>query len=323
MKQKSTISSASGNIFPQQSSKNTGRTGYFTATSPTLLPTPNALDYINPRSLEALRRAKKKGGCRNMKDLISHPQEYGVDLLPTPTARDIRVVSPNQKPRDDLTCAVELGATKTKRSLYSQAASPASHSAMQDEEKARQMTATSGQTCFESYKTSSQTGSSLKMCVGLLLGTKGWYSSRCALTWKAKATKSNRLLFQLVPSTLRTAGTGSGLLPTVQTQGLKVCKNGKSIPMTLPTPVASDYEGGVCKDARIENGRWLRTNAKGQKFGVKVRDAVGATGAKTGEKLRLQPAMPEWMMGFPEKWTEFPIVSPSGGTNQSKPTATQ
>ena len=297
MKQKLTTSSANGQNSHQQSSKSTGRTGYSMATSPTLLPTPNALDYINSRSLEALRRAKEKGGCHNMKDLISHPQEYGV-VLP-PTARD------------------------TKRSLFSQAASPASRSATQDEEKARQMTATSGQTCFESYRTSSQTGSSLKTCVGLLLGTTVWYSSRCALTWKAKATKSNRLLFQLVPSTPRTAETESGLLPTVQTQGLNVCKNGKSIPITLPTPVASDYEGGVCKDARIENGRWLRTNAKGQKFGVKVRDAVGATGAKTGEKLRLQPAMPEWMMGFPEKWTEFPIASPNGETNQLKPTATQ
>lgn len=244
-------------------------------------------------------------------------------LLPTPTARDTRVVSLRQKPRDDLTCAVELGATKTKRSLFSQEASPASHSAMQDEEKARQMTATSGRTCFKSYKMSSQTGSSLKMCVGLLLGTKEWYSSRCALTWKAKVTKSNRLLFQLAPSTPRTGETGSGLLPTVQTQGLKVCKNRKSVPMILPTPVASDYEGGVCGDAKIENGRWMRTNAKGQRFGVKIRDAVGATGIKTGEKLRLQPAMPEWMMGFPERWTEFPTALPSGGTNQSKPTATQ
>nr|DAK14930.1 MAG TPA: DNA methylase [Caudoviricetes sp.] len=26
--------------------------------------------------------------------------------------------------------------------------------------------------------------------------------------------------------------------------------------------------------------------------------------------------------GFPEKWTEFPIASPSGGTNQSKPMVT-
>lgn len=135
-------------------------------------------------------------------------------LLPTPTARDIRVVSPNQKPRDDLTCVVELGATKTKRSLFSQEVSPASRSAKLDEEKARQMTVTSGRTCFESYRTSNQTGSSLKMCVASLLGTTAWYSSRCALTWKAKVTKSNRLLFQLAPSTPRTGETESGLLLT-------------------------------------------------------------------------------------------------------------
>ena len=220
-----------------------------------------------------------------MKDLISHPQEYGVVLLPT--AKD------------------------TKRSLFSLADSPASHSVTQGEEKARQMTAISSQTCFESYKTSSQTGSSLKMCVGLLLGTTAWYSSRCALTWKAKVTKSSRLLFQLAPSTPRTAETGSGLLPTVQTQGLKVCKNGKSIPMMLPTPDASDGKRGP---AKIYNPR-----AKSQSG----RTVTTLVGSGTGEKLRLQPAMPEWMMGFPEKWTEFPIVSPSGGTNQSKPTATQ
>lgn len=283
MKQKLTASSASGNTSHQRFSKSTGRTGHFTATSPTLLPTPNALDYINPRSLEALRRAKQKGGCRNMKDLVSHPQEYGV----------------------------ELGATKTKRSLFLQEASPASHSATQDEEKARQMTATSSQTCFESYKTSSQTGSSLKTCVGLLLGTTAWYSSRCALTWKAKVTKSNRLLFQLAPSTPRTGETGSGLLPTVQTQGLKVCKNGKSIPMMLPTPDASDGKRGP---AKIYNPR-----AKSQSG----RTVTTLVGSGTGEKLRLQPAMPEWMMGFPEKWTEFPTASPNGETNQSKPTATQ
>ena len=275
MKQKLTTSSANGQNSHQQSSKSTGRTGYSMATSPTSLPTPNALDYIKPRSLEALRRAKKKGGCCNMKDLISHPHEY------------------------------------MKHSLYLQEDSPASHSVRPDEEKARQMTATSGQICFESYKTSSQTGSSLKTCVGLLLGTTAWYSSRCALTWKAKATKSNRLLFQLVPSTPRTAETESGLLPTVQTQGLKVCKNGKSIPMILPTPDASDGSRGP---AKIYNPR-----AKSQSG----RTVTTLVGRGTGEKLRLQPAMPEWMMGFPEKWTEFPIASPNGETNQLKPTATQ
>lgn len=245
MKQKLTISSANGQNSPPQCLKNTGRTGYSMATSPT--------------------------------------------LLPTPTARDTRAVSPNQKPRDDLTCAVELGATKTKRSLFSQEASPASHSAKLDEEKARQMTVTSGQTCFELYRTSSQTGSSLKMCVASLLGTTAWYSSRCALTWKAKVTKSNRLLFQLVPSTPRTAGIGSGL---------------------LPTPDASDGSRGP---AKIYNPR-----AKSQSG----RTVTTLVGSGTGEKLRLQPAMPGWMMGFPERWTEFPIVLQNGETSQSKPTAT-
>ena len=42
----------------------------------------------------------------------------------------------------------------------------------------------------------------------------GWYSSKCSLTWKPLVTKSKRILFQLAPSTPRTAGTGSGLLRT-------------------------------------------------------------------------------------------------------------
>ena len=77
--------------------------------------------------------------------------------------------------------------------------------------------------------------------------------------------KSRRLLFQLVPSTPRTGGIGSGLLPTVTTQeneypeaelsgtGRRVTKNGNThsrnladtIPQLLKTPSASDGEGGI------------------------------------------------------------------------------
>jgi hypothetical protein len=39
-----------------------------------------------------------------------------------------------------------------------------------------------------------------------------WYSSRCALTWKLKGTKFNRLLFQLQPKTHRTEEIDVGLL---------------------------------------------------------------------------------------------------------------
>jgi hypothetical protein len=43
---------------------------------------------------------------------------------------------------------------------------------------------------------------------------EGWYSMRCKLSWKLKATKCSRFYFQLVPSMLPIEETGYGLLPT-------------------------------------------------------------------------------------------------------------
>ena len=61
-------------------------------------------------------------------------------------------------------------------------------------------------------------------------------------TLSEKDMKSNRLLFQLVPQERPIEETGYGLLPTVQTQGLKRCnKKGRTefLPLhLLPTPTA-------------------------------------------------------------------------------------
>jgi hypothetical protein len=44
-----------------------------------------------------------------------------------------------------------------------------------------------------------------------------------------------------------------------------------------PTPTASDTEGGVAKDVEETNGSFSRRNAKGERWGVKLRDAVAHT----------------------------------------------
>ena len=89
-------------------------------------------------------------------------------------------------------------------------------------------------------------------------------STKSVQTSKPKDIPSNRLLFQLVPSEHRTEETEFGLLPTVQTQGLKQCnKKGKTefVPLDLlPTPNAMDI---AHKDMEI-NERGRRNPKKGK-----------------------------------------------------------
>ena len=42
----------------------------------------------------------------------------------------------------------------------------------------------------------------------------------------------------------------------------------------LPTPTASDVEGGVAKDVQFQNGSFFRENKQGVRWGVNLRDAV-------------------------------------------------
>lgn len=176
----------------------------------------------------------------------------------------------------------------TARSMFSQEDSPANLSPSLAEERERTITATSGHRCFERYGRYTPLGSLVKM----LLASRRWWSPAKSLRWdaqtifskrityierkadspstksvqtsKPKDIPSNRLLFQLVPSEHRTEETESGLLPTVQTQGLKQCnKKGKTefVPLDLlPTPNAMDI---AHKDMEI-NERGRRNPKKGK-----------------------------------------------------------
>jgi hypothetical protein len=181
---------------------------------------------------------------------------------------------------------------------------PASHSVQLGSDEARKMTAISGQKCFELYEKQLPAGSLVKTLAASLLGTEAWSSMKCSLTWKPRATKSGRLLFQLSPSTLRTVEIESGLLhtPAAQEPGVRVerliTKKGEpakvgqraydkktgrlaqvglsqQIGMSLlPTPRVSEAEGSPVKNTEFNNGSFSRVNRKGVRFGVKVKDVL-------------------------------------------------
>lgn len=132
-------------------------------------------------------------------------------------------------------------------STCSQVVSPASRSVSQASARARRTTATSGRKCCELFGLFDPAGSLAKTFTELLIGWKEWSSTRCVLTWRRQDTKCSRLLYRLAVSALPTDGTDAGLLPTVQTQGLKQCEKGKTVFMPLkllPTPTAIDAGSG-------------------------------------------------------------------------------
>lgn len=257
-------------------------------------------------------------------------------------------------------------------SMYSAEVSHANLSALQVNEREQMTTVTSGRKCYEQFGKSDRLGLSVKM----LVESSRWYSPARRLNWVArplfseKITKmrrytndtlskqyvqtlsvrdipSSRYLFQLVPSVRHTEEIGFGLLPTVQTQGLKVCnKQGKTVFMPLdllPTPVASDGQGGAAK----VTGKKIR-RASGQVYSAKLRDLsvsnllptprankvnginlnnpqiaqrnkgnleesvakiIQAIPYEDGKTSQLNPLFVAEMMGFPPDWTELPFLS--------------
>ena len=228
-------------------------------------------------------------------------------------------------------------------STSSRGDSPASRSRLPANEEARKTTATSGRRCSEQYGRFVPNGSWARMFTDSLIGRTDWFSTRCALTWKMQATRSGRLYFRLLLSALPTAGTGCGLLPTVQTQGLKRCENGRTVffPVTmLPTPTAIDAGSGRMNRSPSPNASERPTLAMAAKIGLlptpTVNDATNASlpaslstrksgiakvamqsgEYRAGAGFRLNPRYVAEMMGFPPNWTESPFRHGSGNLSK-------
>lgn len=262
------------------------------------------------------------------------------------------------------------------RLTYSQEGFLASHFQRRESEGERKMTVTSGRKCFGQYGRYDPLGS----LVRTLLESYRWYNPAVRLRWKVKPLclkrmtrkrysskntlsrpsaeilsvrdiPSSRFLFQLAVSERHTRGTGYGsLLPTVQTQGLKVCdKNGKTRFMDvslLPTPTARSYKNG----SKITDGRSRRTMelndlaVSGLLPTPTMRDyqpSVSPTGLvrkngkrrddalcnipvmigqhcqqNDGKTSQLNPLFVEEMMGYPLMWTTLPFLSQNGDKSQ-------
>ena len=229
--------------------------------------------------------------------------------------------------------------------IFSPGVFPANHSHSQESERGKMMNATCGAKCYEQYKRLNPHGSSQKMSLVLSTLTADWYSSRCALIWKMKGTKFNRLLFQLHPKTHRTEGIDAGLLPTPisMNDGIYVDKkqvSGENIRHTkqlptmaamgmLPTPNTRDWKDNIGNGKDAPSIGITRGYSLGQKINSMLptprvfayKDSAtdrgkGNLGEVTGAGSQLNPRFVAEMMGFPPNWTELPFLS--GETSQSK-----
>ncbi len=104
---------------------------------------------------------------------------------------------------------------------------------------------------------------------------------------------------------LGTTETEYGFLPTRTQSRQKTrtqTKQTKDTSVKYPTPTASDIEGGTAPDVQMKNGHFYRENKKGERWGVKLRDAVSIKRKPGG---RLNPEFVEFLMGYPMGWTEI------------------
>ena len=143
--------------------------------------------------------------------------------------------------------------------ILSAEASHANHLAQQESGEGHPTIDIYGRKCSALFDKLAPRMSWRRTFVASLVGMTGWYSTRCALTWKVKATKSFRSYFLLQASTRRTAETESGLLltPTTREEPVDLDKfkarmekypNGTTMPnlatqvqQMLPTPRAVEF----------------------------------------------------------------------------------
>jgi len=216
---------------------------------------------------------------------------------------------------------MDLFQTQTPETQSSPQAIPVNHLAGQAKGLVRKTHATSIRTSLELLHKKDQLGSFSKMFMGIF----PLDSMRYSMIWRARSTPQGRLYFQAVRLSERhIEDNESGLWATPNTMDYlphrseesmrKMAeghRKGRSRPINLreqvsekamalwPTPVVTDYKGARKPETIKKTGRNPMTNS--------LRDAVEHENPTGSGQLSgsLNPQWVEWLMGYPEGWTEL------------------
>ena len=181
----------------------------------------------------------------------------------------------------------------------------------QEIEKAMQMTELSGTRCLESFAKLNLGSLWQKTFLVSLVSKGAWYSNKCVLTWKIKATPYKRLLFQLAPKMRPISETEFGLLPTIiagdainrspLVEAAIMTKN-----KTIRRSNANGTQSNMGLSATIAYHLLPTLKAQDHKHALTDRNRSNCGEVVIGQiGLKLQPNFAEWMVGYPLNWTQL------------------
>jgi len=172
---------------------------------------------------------------------------------------------------------------------------------MQEEEKLREITVTSGRKCSESYPFRDRLTFWQRTFMDSLLLTEEWSSPLSTLTWRQNSTKLVRqLYFRLLPSVPHIEGIGSGFVPTPDSTGGAPKKNSNK--RNGPKSLIEYARMAPTPTARLGSPR----GAQGKRYtDPKRSNDLDDYVAHLGDTGSLNPTWVEWLQGLPLGWTDL------------------
>ena len=162
--------------------------------------------------------------------------------------------------------------------MFSQADSPANHTAQPGSDLEKKTNAIYGRRCLEQLEKLPRVTSWAKTFAGLLIGTGDWYSMRCALTWKILGIKSRPILY----------------LHARQMPHINESEFG-----LWPTPCARDTQGPQAQELK---------KFRNEQYTMKIESVPGRIREITGVIGQNNPMFYLEMMGYPSDWTIEPFL---------------